>query len=328
MARDTIWTDLTGRKEGRIIATGPANCAWAFFFLYHIPLLTKLRQDNPDAIIVTGGFFSDWWYAQDLCDYYVGYPIDNKVATLTGRPAGAVSPTTSDVVELVKQKLGRAPDEVISLDGSHRDVGRIYAQHFDVMVKRPPLKHNPDSNRIAIWGRYKPGCERTIYNCVPEHWDRTIDYLISKGYDVSVMGAKGGSYESKRPDVISLLNEPEEWRAKVTFDHLEECLCSLSDLNASGIVCLFLGHPTCFFNAQYREMGIIPVRNPFKTIVHFGNPWEWPDWRGPNPAHTAKYDEYKDVWENAIDEIIKRSRTEKHCELDEVNMSYMSKYLQ
>ncbi len=321
-----IWNDISGRTEGKVIVTGPSHCAWAYFFLYHTPFLAKIREENPDAIIVGGGYESDWWYARGLCDYYVGHPIDNKIKTLVGRQPGTTNPMTADLVELAKEKLGRV-DSIISVDGDDLQTAALYRNHFDVTIKRPPYKHDPTSNRIAIWGRHKPNSARTIYNCKPEHWDRTIDYLINKGFDVSIMGAKGGCYESQRCDVESMLDLPEQTRAQQTFEHLEGCLCSLSDLNASAYVCMYLGHPVCIFNAQYREIGAIPVRNVFNTLTTCGNPWDWPDWRGPNPAHAAEYDDYKDVWETAIDDMIKRARTEKVCELDEVNMGFMAKYV-
>jgi hypothetical protein len=319
------WINISNKTDGKVIVTGPSHCAWAYFFLYHIPMLSTLRKNNPDAIIVSGGYLSDWWYTKKYCDYYVGHPIDNNVRTMIGRNHETKNPTTNDLVELTKSQFGRV-DSIISTDGDDRTTGRMYKQYLGILEKFP-FKSDCTSNRIAIWGRWKPNCRRTINNGRKEHWDRTIEFLLNNGYDVSIMGSRGGSYASDRNDVKSFLDIDDMNRAEDTFKHLETCLCSLSNISAPAHFCQFIGHPLCIFNLSDREQTLMTDRNQFGTLTSFCVPKPWEHWTGPNPMRNHKYDDYKNIWEEHLLNFFDRVRTEPSYKTEISDTTFLKKYL-
>ncbi len=68
-------------------------------------------------------------------------------------------------------------------------------------------------------------------------------------------------------------------------------------------------------------------RNIFGTLTKFCCPWEWKDWRGPNPHENHSYDDYKDIQEDCIDKFIDSAKSKPHVQKDFANVEFVKKYL-
>lgn len=314
---------ISGRTEGEIIAVGPFTGSWAYFFMMYYPMMYRIKQEKPDCILIGAGFEDDWWYVRDWCDYYVGFPFEQLITREAGFGVDGVNPTDTDIYKFVMKEFGRC-DYFVELGDTKPGVGDTYYQYAGLTPKLP-YTHNPKSNRVCIFGREKPG-GRTVNNGSREHWDRTIQFLLGKGYQVSVAGMAGGSYVSDHPAVYNLTKFNAQDRAQLTTEHLSECICSLHDCSSTLNYTQFVGNPTLIFNADYRNRHLIRERNIYGTLTGFYCPKEWGHWL-ENPMFGVSYDEYATQWEQAIESFIKSARTQPPytSEMGDTALTFMSK---
>jgi len=310
------WINITDKKEGKVILVGPFVGGWAYFFLAYYPMIHRIRQDNPDAIIVASGYLSDWWYLKDVADYYVGFEIDNAAERRLGRNPTINDPSTDMIIAFAIHNNIK-PAYVYFLDGDDEITAHTYGENTTV-IPRIPYTHDGKSNIISVWGRNK-SAGRLVNNGSNEHWDRTIEYLLSKEFEVVVMGATGGSYTNSK--VYDMTGLPENDRARLTTEKMSECLCSLHDCSSSANYTQFIGNPTMIFNIDPRNAVLFRRRNLFETLTEFYCPRKWDKWTGPNPMIGVPYDDYGAEWEKAIDRFIASAKTETPYMYDEIHSS-------
>ena len=304
------WISMTRKTDGDVICIGPFVGGWAYFFFCYLPFVKRIREEHPDAILVASGYLSDWWYLLKYCDYYVGFDIDMSATRTIGRNETVNDPTTADIVKMTTERLS-LPTKVYNMDGDDAAHNHIY-RTFNRDVEKIHCAHDHKSNTIAVWGRRKPG-GRVSNNGSSEHWDRTVEYLISKGFDVKVFGTKTGNYRPTNDEAQDLTGYTEMERAQKTAGEMAKCLCSLHDCSSSANYSQFVGNPTLIFNCNPRDEVLFQRRNLFGTMTAFCNPKSWGDgelsWKGPNPMIDVPYDDYASMWEKSIDVFIEHSRT-------------------
>jgi hypothetical protein len=299
---------------------------WGYFFLKYLPMAVSLRKQNPDAFIVCAGYLSDWWYMRNICDAYIGFPVDHTLRRTIGwNDELARNNTNPDITDLsvhnmIVENFG-LPTKYYSMQ--HNDA-YVESQLSNFVTAIPLIDdatyipHNPQSNKIGIWGRMKPG-GRTTSNGSTAHWENTIDYLVSAGYEVVVLGMKDGSFNSTNDKVKLLTNLGDEERAEITLAETRGCLCTLHDCSSTINYCQVTGNPALVFNCNPRdEFGFRNHSNIFGTLTGFYNHNSWDDvkpspginiWAN-DPNANLEWDNYKDGWVVAIEKFAQRCRTE------------------
>ncbi len=309
-----------------IIAVGAFVGIWGYFFLKYLPMLVTLRQQHPNAFIVGAGYLSDWWYLRDICDAYIGFPVDHSLRRTIGwNEELRTTNTNEDLTDTsVKNIIAEHFGECDKYYHMQNDDATVEHMLSTFVTSIPVIGHElgepsgPTSNKIGIWGRMKPG-GRTTSNGSTEHWEKTIDYLVDAGYEVSVLGMKTGSFSSTNGKVKVLTDLHDTERAYATITEARSCLATLHDCSSTINYCQVIGVPAMVFNCNPRdEFGFRNHSNIFGTLTDFynHNSWEkvkpayganiWQD----NPNANLQWDEYHYEWYTALEKFICRCRTE------------------
>jgi len=309
-----------------IIGMGAFVGIWGYFFLKYLPMAVQLRKQNPNAFIVCAGYMSDWWYLRNICDAYIGFPVDHSIRRTIGWNDDLVKNNTNpDITDLSVRNIITNNFGTLSTYHSmqHEDAHvenllSTFVTSIPVIGHEVNMSHNPQSNKVGIWGRMKPG-GRTTSNGSTAHWENTIDYLVDAGYEVVVLGMKDGSFNSTNDKVKLLTDIPEKERAKTTLKETRTCLFTLHDCSSTINYCQVTTNPALVFNCNPRDMfGFSNHSNIFGTLTDFYNHNSW-DGVAPSdgvniwqddPNKNLEWDKYKDGWTTAIEKFAERCRTE------------------
>ncbi len=128
------FTDRKIKDDTKIIFVGPYTGSWGHLFHFHLPIVNRLREENPDAFIVSAGYIGDDFYYRDsdgnhTIDAYLAYPTNPDIRRVYGVGQGQ-SDEIKQARDNVEQQFGR-----IDIDHSNSQ-GDTEWMHFVQTMKR------------------------------------------------------------------------------------------------------------------------------------------------------------------------------------------------
>lgn len=259
---------FTEKKLGqKLIVCGPYVGSWTQTLMIHIPIVNRLREQNPDAYIVSGGQIGDSWYYKTpdgkmTIDAYVGYPPPEGVRRVFGlnqrkfeddvyrfeaitekywgkRDAGFIQPGTD--TEWVNGIVARFPRTMYRIGTFAPEP--IDNEPYVVLHARPYKRFNPDTTPIPdAYSRDNP------------YWSVNAGLIerLSQHYRVYVAGIKGESYEFDVGGRVSALQDiPMEAKPAIMSSLVNNAECVISTMSSAvASFGLFVGCPVIQFDTK------------------------------------------------------------------------------
>lgn len=308
---------ITGRKSDNVIGVGPFLGAFAHVFLRYYPMITRIRQENPDAVIICGGEIGNWWYFRNLVDYYIGLTTNQQMTLSVGWNEDVWNKMDNPYYadenfrNLIIKQVGSC-NRYFTTQLSPVEMEEVYRENCCSIApigSELGIPYNPNSKAIGISCRKKPD-SRGETNAYETHFNYTLSYLVDKGYTPIVYGMRGVSCEPKIDGCVNLVNEDEKFRAEKTTKSLLRCRFILGYATSATDYAMSLGLPILVFDCNPRQECIYRVHtNLFYSLMDVFNPQEWKDplnWKELAPGTYLPYEYYKDRWESAIEDFADR----------------------
>lgn len=106
-------------------------------------------------------------------------------------------------------------------------------------------KYIPE-NTVALFARNRKTYGR---NLPTEHYDKIIDMLLSKGYNVVLLGENVSSHNLKNDKIINFMNHELAGNLEAAFAIVDRCVFSLQFYTASTRISSILGKPFILFES-------------------------------------------------------------------------------
>ena len=300
----TLYSNDENKKDGKLVVLGPYTGGYGHHFCQYLQALAGIREQHPDAIIVSSAAHVYASYNLRFADHFYGFKHNwSHIKPAASIPDGLkVNPDLDKIIEYVKRDFGREPDIYISTilpnDLAHNLYVSQFAKEFKIVRDKP---YNAKSDLILVWGRMKKGADWRNGNA--KQWRETIKHLQNRGFRVGICGSRGTSMFFEDIDgVIDYTNYDDAERGKKIHEALQEARCCLVDMSGTICECYVVGCPVFTYNYDPRHEVVIPKRNIFKTREGKFIPKPWPHWQ-QNPMKDGDMSFMPD-WLKAVDEFI------------------------
>ena len=295
---------FTEKQQGqKVILAGPFMGSWTHALMIHTPIVNRIREDNPDAYIVSGGLIGeDFYYQTDkgerTIDAYIGYPSVSHIRKVFGLNQRKYHDDVYRFKAIAEKYFGLMAGGYIQPGQDHEWVSNVISRYKRTMYRIGSYAPEPIDNEKYIvlharpFNRFNKDTTplKDAYSRDDPYWKCTAGTikLLSEHYRIYVVGLKGESYEfDTGGPVSSLFDIPMDAKPAIMSSLVNNAECVVSTMSSAvASFGLFTGCPVIQFDtkryvphlakwnifetfATYLEAGELDARWRFDTIMKF-----------------------------------------------------------
>jgi len=260
------YTDREITDKTSIIFVGPYVGSWGHLFHFHIPIVNRLREENPDAFIVSAGYIGDDFYYRDengdhTIDAYLAYTTNSDIRRVYGifqADYGEIK----DAREVCIETFGRIDVDHTNPGSDHewmQFLHRMKRTHYRLGMfpqadytdgKNYVVLHSKNSKPLA--GRDPRG--EQISNADYE-FDKEFVAALAKHIKIYVIGIPGECNTFEGDNIEDFTDLSAEKRPEVLLPLTNGARAMVSTSSASTInYALSVGCPSiCFACRRYKN---------------------------------------------------------------------------
>ncbi len=244
---------------------GPHVSAWTYQLLFDIPILARIREQNPDAYIVAAGYVGEDYYYRDnkgksLIDAYIEFPTDNMIRKATGLRHAEYDESIYQAKDIMLRHFGRLDKALFTPFDDHVWKSQIAAQyprtHYRLGTFAPPPMDTGEyivfhSKYSKLWHDVENTDDIAGVSNADIWTDHTLIERLSERYRVYVTGMPGECYTFSGPNIINLVDIPPAYKAPILLSLMNNAVAFVSTMAASvTTMAMLTGCPTIQFNAK------------------------------------------------------------------------------
>jgi hypothetical protein len=255
------------KPRQRLIFHGPYTGSWGHLFHFFIPITNRLREDNPDAFIVSAGYVGDDFYYKNehgkyTIDGYIGFPTDPEVRRVYGLGQANYNDSIRNADFICEDYFGKIDVSYKTPDKDNEwfeFLARMPRTHYRLGLFAPPTPDQDDfvvlhsKHSKGLEGRNTKGVE--IANADYET-DKEYVRLLSQHIKIYVCGISNECYRfNEGQNVIDITQLTAELRPSILLPLTNQARCMISTSSSSTInYANSVGCPSiCFACRRYKN---------------------------------------------------------------------------
>jgi hypothetical protein len=238
---------INGTPNGReIIFIGPYVGSWGHLFHFHIPITNRLKEQHPDAYIVSAGYVGDDYYYQNekgesTIDGYIAIPTDPKLRRVYGLNQAPYQEEIIQTDELCELHFGKITQNFKMPAQDNQWFGFISQMprtHYRLgLFAEPCQEEEPyvilhSKNAVGLADRDPRG--EQIANADYE-LDKEYVKLLSEHIQVYIFGIPEECNEFEGDNVHNMVSLPADFRPVALLSMAERCEALISTSSASTL---------------------------------------------------------------------------------------------
>ena len=256
---------LERKPDQKLLFIGPYVGSWGHLFHFHIPIVNRLRERNPDIFIVSAGFIGDDFYYKDdkgkmTIDAYIEFPTDPDVRRVYGLSQANHADDIKRADKICEEHYG--PININLKTPTHdsawfKFLSQMARTHYRLGLFAEPAN---DSNYVVLHSKNARGLADRDPRGTPianADYETDVEYvrLLSQHVKIYICGIPNECYTFEGENVVDITGLSAEERPRVLLPLTNEALCMVSTSSGSTAnYAMSVGCPSiCFACRRYRD---------------------------------------------------------------------------